>query len=175
MHDSDQQARPVSGPGRRIARVGLALILTVLALLSLLSIAQTVANYAEHRQLMRSIDITLEDLVLTGEEDYRISVTFSVANSSSVDVRVEDFRFRVKLYGDYVGISDDVPFVPDLVEGHSSTQFTFDISVHPTYARFIREAQSQGQFAWLALGTAKFTSLSQGRSFQLAIRAPWQE
>jgi hypothetical protein len=124
---------------------------------------------------MTSIDITLEDLVLTGDEDYRILVTFSVANSSSVNVRVEDFRFQVKLGGDYVGTSDDVPFTPDLVEGHSSTQFTFEISVHPTYARFIREAQSQGRFAWIALGTAKFTSPSQGRSFQLPIRAPWQE
>jgi LEA14-like dessication related protein len=175
MHDSDQQAQLVSGPARQKARIGLALILTILALLSLLSIAQTIANYVGHRQVMRSVDIKLEELLLTGEEEHRVSVSFSLANSSPVDVRVEDFGFKVYLNGDYVGISDDVPFTPQVVNGHSTTEVTFAISVHPTYGRFVREAQSQGQFDWLLLGTADFTSLSQGRSFQLAIRAPWQE
>jgi hypothetical protein len=175
MDDSDQQAGPVSRPARQKARLGLALILTILALLSLLSIARTIDNYVAHRQVIRSVDIELEDLVLTGEEEFRISVSFSLANSSPVDVRVEDFRFTVRLNGDYVGISDEVPFAPQALDGQSTTEVSFDISVHPTYARFIREAQSQGRFAWMMVGSADFTSLAQGRSFELPIRALWQE
>ena len=175
MDDSDQQARPVSRPARQKATLGLALVLIILALLSLLSIARTIANYVAHREVIRSVDIELEDLLLTGEEEYRVSVSFSLANSSPVDVKVEDFRFTVRLNGDYVGISNEVPFAPQSLDSHSTIQVAFDISVHPTYARFIREAESQGRFAWAMVGSAEFTSLAQGRSFELPIRALWQE
>jgi hypothetical protein len=121
----------------------------------LLILAYVGVQYVLIYDALYEVNIEIEKLVVDELSDSKamVSVTMNLFNPGLVDVRITRFQWEIYLNGQLVGSSDLHPY--KLISPTETYIVTRKIDM-TYYSQTLFRAQSQKEWAWRIVGSAKF-------------------